>query len=915
MAEDLTRRLKIYINGQEIDATLTNLRKNLAKFRNAANSAVEGTPDWKKYNEEVARTELELKAAYQAQKQFKEETVLSDKGLSNMQKNLKSTGGLFSGLKKTLGDVFFPVSGAILFTDALKSGIRYVKEFIGDAVQLSIESKGVEFAFQRLGDTGETAFLKVKAATRGLLSDLEIKRSLVEFDNFNISLEESATLFEFLTIRAQQTGQSMDYLKQSMVEGLSKESKLRIDNLGISAAKLNEELKKTPNFVQAVANIAKTEIARAGNILDEATNSNQRWNATLENSKLRIGNLINNSGVIPFFQNIGTAILTAVTPAESLTKQFQDQQSAFIDLQATLPPLIDEYDKLKGKSNLTADEQDRLKTIITQIGEIAPGVITKFDDYGNALDISSDKGRNFIETQKAILAFQNQDALKETRKQLADYQEELRRKEQALRFQTTRSSDTDYDKQVISKNIVKLSAEVSKFKQLEIGALETLDQLSGDYLTKEIERRKKAAEEKSKLPPPVTPLTDEEKAAREQAKTEAEAKKEAFKKAEEEISKIILETQERQRLAKLTGLEQELATIDSNYANKIEKFKGHDSKIKELEALRDQEKADLTLQREEELKQRLKEFEDQNRLESEAQRLEREALAAETDEQKTLLLLERTQFIANEQLRIEEEKELARLALAGATEEEINAIKTQFLLKRQQIETTYNNGKKAADKQALENEKTLTAQRVQVYSDMFGAVATLLGKNTAAGKAAGIAQATMNTYQGVTEVWSTKSILPEPLATISRIASTVTVLASGLAAVKQISATKTPSRAQGGETFPGTYSGGIDGIGGQPAILHPNEYVIPAFVRKDPEVPRIIEYLEAKRTGAPQSFAEGGNGPTSNTNDAVMGILAQAVNQLVEKGVKAYINYGISDEMARQEIEDKLTATKLASKN
>ena len=31
--ESITRRLKIYVNGQEVDATITNLRKNLAKLR------------------------------------------------------------------------------------------------------------------------------------------------------------------------------------------------------------------------------------------------------------------------------------------------------------------------------------------------------------------------------------------------------------------------------------------------------------------------------------------------------------------------------------------------------------------------------------------------------------------------------------------------------------------------------------------------------------------------------------------------------------------------------------------------------------------------------------------------------------------------------------------------------------------
>ncbi len=71
-------------------------------------------------------------------------------------------------------------------------------------------------------------------------------------------------------------------------------------------------------------------------------------------------------------------------------------------------------------------------------------------------------------------------------------------------------------------------------------------------------------------------------------------------------------------------------------------------------------------------------------------------------------------------------------------------------------------------------------------SKTLGNIAELLGKETTAGKAAGIAQAMVNTWQGVTQVWSTKSSLPDPFSTISKIASTAVVVKSGLNAVSEI---------------------------------------------------------------------------------------------------------------------------------
>ena len=88
------------------------------------------------------------------------------------------------------------------------------------------------------------------------------------------------------------------------------------------------------------------------------------------------------------------------------------------------------------------------------------------------------------------------------------------------------------------------------------------------------------------------------------------------------------------------------------------------------------------------------------------------------------------------------------------------------------------------------------AQRKQA-ADTFGNIAQLLGEHTAAGKASGIAQATINTYQGVTEVWKAPSVLPEPFNTITKVAATGVTLASGLATVKKISSVSIPKAEKG----------------------------------------------------------------------------------------------------------------------
>lgn len=81
----------------------------------------------------------------------------------------------------------------------------------------------------------------------------------------------------------------------------------------------------------------------------------------------------------------------------------------------------------------------------------------------------------------------------------------------------------------------------------------------------------------------------------------------------------------------------------------------------------------------------------------------------------------------------------------------------------------------------------------------LGDIAGLLGEETAAGKAAAIAQAIINTYSGVAAVWGAQSVLPEPFGTAAKVVSTAVVLAGGLQTVNKITSTKVPTRADGGE--------------------------------------------------------------------------------------------------------------------
>ena len=97
------------------------------------------------------------------------------------------------------------------------------------------------------------------------------------------------------------------------------------------------------------------------------------------------------------------------------------------------------------------------------------------------------------------------------------------------------------------------------------------------------------------------------------------------------------------------------------------------------------------------------------------------------------------------------------------------------------------------------------AQKVattKAIGDAMGQLSEIIGKETAVGKGLAVAQATINTWLGATEVLRAKSTLPEPIGTISKIVNVAAIVASGIKSVKSILATKVPGGGGGGGSAP-----------------------------------------------------------------------------------------------------------------
>lgn len=131
-------------------------------------------------------------------------------------------------------------------------------------------------------------------------------------------------------------------------------------------------------------------------------------------------------GIKSFMGTLGRFMGKISESLESSGEKFDTQLNKVVSLQTGLVPLLNRYDELKNKTSLSAQEQNELNLLITQIAQIIPGAVSGFDNYGRALSISTDYAREWIKTEKARLAYINKSQIEERKSEKKDIEERIK---------------------------------------------------------------------------------------------------------------------------------------------------------------------------------------------------------------------------------------------------------------------------------------------------------------------------------------------------------------------------------------------------------------------------------------------------------------------------------------------------------
>lgn len=165
-----------------------------------------------------------------------------------------------------------------------------VKELIDGGLEMAETADGVTKAFK---DMDQPELLEnLRKATKNTVNDVQLMTAAVQAKDFRIPLEDLGKYLQFAQLKAQQTGQSVDYMTNSIVTGLGRKSPLILDNLGISAAEISEKTKETGDFMKAVAEIVDTQLAEAGETYISAADRAAQKTVELQNAQKALGDEI-----------------------------------------------------------------------------------------------------------------------------------------------------------------------------------------------------------------------------------------------------------------------------------------------------------------------------------------------------------------------------------------------------------------------------------------------------------------------------------------------------------------------------------------------------------------------------------------------------------------------------------------------
>lgn len=276
----------------------------------------------------------------------------------------RGVGGFFGSIGTSLKSIL----GIGSIIGVVTSLVAKFKDFASESTEVAAKAEGIEAAFERLNKPD--LLTELRQATKGTISDLNLMQQAVKFDSFKLPVDQLGKLLQFAQKKAIDTGDSIDFLTNSIVTGLARKSPMILDNLGISASVLSSRIKETGDFTSALISIVNEEIS----VVDESTSAMERKSieaANLANKQRELG-----AAILPItetWEKFKNVFLSGISDIIIFFKDLYNNSVLFRDILGAIWSYVSAPFKLVAGA---------LKAISELFGNITQGA----DGFGNGVE-------------------------------------------------------------------------------------------------------------------------------------------------------------------------------------------------------------------------------------------------------------------------------------------------------------------------------------------------------------------------------------------------------------------------------------------------------------------------------------------------------------------------------------------------
>lgn len=496
MAKSATRQVSIFINGKEVENSIKSIAAEQRKLTNELANTIRGTIEYEAKAAELAKVNNLLREHRQAVSGIEKGWSLTKIGIDKFVgiaagafavdnllgygKQLFSVGIQMDALTRKAQTVFgvtLPAVTAEAKKNAEAMGLT-TSQYINAAS--AIQDILIPMRFQR------------EEASKISTNLVNLSGALSEWTGGQVSATEvSEILSSALTGERERLKQLGIVLQQSDIDARLAEKGLSnltgtMKQQAEASATLELVLEKSTDAQAAFADGSDSAVRRQAELTARIQEITEKLATLLLPVFEKLAALV--GGVVGAISDVVDGIDSLLNPAQAATKAFDEQAEKVADLENNISPLLDRYDELTGKSNLSKREQDELKKIITQVSGVIPTAIQGFDDYGRALGLNTAAAREFIETERQRLQFVNKEAITATSRQIDDAQARLDNVLSQLRSgKTIDVEGSGIGQRIVRRNlksdeIQKLQAEAERLQNTLAGANAEVKRLKGENI-------------------------------------------------------------------------------------------------------------------------------------------------------------------------------------------------------------------------------------------------------------------------------------------------------------------------------------------------------------------------------------------------------------------------------------------------